>query len=48
VFRRCRGDFGCQPLLPILMTTGYNEDLVADIPRGTQLDVVGKPYRKGS
>jgi len=41
-------DFGCQPLLPILMTTGYNEDLVADIPRGTQLDVVGKPYRKGS
>jgi len=35
-----------RPSLPILMTTGYNEDLVADIPRGTQLDVVGKPYRK--
>jgi len=30
----------------VLMTTGYNEDLVADIPRGTNLDVIGKPYRR--
>lgn len=37
---------GLRPDLPILMTTGYNEDLVADIPRGTQLDVIGKPYRR--
>lgn len=34
------------PDTPVLMTTGYNEDLVADIPRGTQLDVIGKPYRR--
>lgn len=34
------------PDVPILMTTGYNEDLVADIPRGTKLDVIGKPYRQ--
>jgi PAS domain S-box-containing protein len=35
-----------RPETPILMTTGYNEDLVADIPRGTRLDVIGKPYRR--
>jgi len=35
-----------RPDTPILMTTGYNEDLVADIPRGSQLDVIGKPYRR--
>ena len=34
------------PQTPVLMTTGYNEDLVADIPRGTRLDVIGKPYRR--
>jgi len=34
------------PDIPVLMTTGYNEDLVADIPRGTSLDVIGKPYRR--
>lgn len=34
------------PDTPVLMTTGYNEDLVADIPRGTNLDVIGKPYRR--
>lgn len=34
------------PTTPVLMTTGYNEDLVADIPRGTRLDVIGKPYRR--
>jgi CheY-like chemotaxis protein len=32
--------------LPVLMTTGYNEDLVADGPRAAGLDVLGKPYRK--
>lgn len=35
-----------RPETPVLMTTGYNEDLVADIPRGSQLDVIGKPYRR--
>ncbi|WP_084584016.1 histidine kinase famiy protein [Sphingomonas azotifigens] len=34
------------PDTPVLMTTGYNEDLVADIPRGSNLDVIGKPYRR--
>jgi len=34
------------PETPVLMTTGYNEDLVADIPRGSNLDVIGKPYRR--
>jgi PAS domain S-box-containing protein len=34
------------PGLPVLMTTGYNEDLVADGPRAAGLDVLGKPYRK--
>jgi hypothetical protein len=29
-----------------LMTTGYKEDLVADIPRGTSLDVIGKPQSR--
>jgi CheY-like chemotaxis protein len=35
-----------RPDVPILMTTGYNDDLVADIPRGSRLDVIGKPYRR--
>ncbi|WP_027135912.1 histidine kinase famiy protein [Geminicoccus roseus] len=35
-----------RPDVPILITTGYNDDLVADIPRGTSLDVIGKPYRR--
>ncbi len=35
-----------RPGVPILMTTGYNDDLVADIPRGSSLDVIGKPYRR--
>ncbi|MHA6770184.1 histidine kinase famiy protein [Sphingobium ummariense] len=34
------------PETPVLLTTGYNEDLVADIPRGTRFDVIGKPYRR--
>lgn len=34
------------PGLPVLMTTGYNEDLVADGPKAAGLDVLGKPYRK--
>jgi PAS domain S-box-containing protein len=33
------------PDIPLLVTTGYNDDLVADIPRATTLDVIGKPYR---
>lgn len=34
------------PELPVLMTTGYNEELVADAPRRSGLDVIGKPYRR--
>jgi len=32
--------------LPILMTTGYNEELVIEGPRQAGLDVLGKPYRR--
>ena len=34
------------PELPVLMTTGYNEDLVVDGPTRSALDVLGKPYRR--
>jgi PAS domain S-box-containing protein len=32
------------PGLPVLLTTGYNEDLVADGPKAPSMDVLGKPY----
>ena len=34
------------PDLPVLMTTGYNEELVAEGPTRAGLDVLGKPYRR--
>lgn len=34
------------PALPVLMTTGYNEELVVEGPQRRGLDVLGKPYRK--
>lgn len=34
------------PDLPVLMATGYNEELVAEEPRPSGRDVLGKPYRK--
>lgn len=34
------------PDLPILMTTGYKEELVLDAPKRSGLDVLGKPYRR--
>lgn len=34
------------PGLPILMATGYNEELVAEEPLRSGRDVLGKPYRK--
>jgi PAS domain S-box-containing protein len=34
------------PAVPVLMTTGYNEELVADGPAKAGLDVLGKPYRR--
>jgi PAS domain S-box-containing protein len=37
---------GRDPALPVLMTTGYNEELVADGPRQPGADVLGKPYRR--
>ncbi len=35
-----------RPDLPVLLTTGYNEDLVAEAPATPTMDVLGKPYRK--
>lgn len=34
-----------RPDIAVLLTTGYNEDLVADTPRAPSMDVLGKPYR---
>ena len=34
------------PGLPVLLTTGYNEDLVAHRSRATNMDALGKPYRR--
>lgn len=34
------------PEVAVLMTTGYNEELVSDGPRHIGRDVLGKPYRK--
>jgi CheY-like chemotaxis protein len=34
------------PGVPVLLTTGYNEDLVAHGPRAPDMDVLGKPYRR--
>lgn len=34
------------PAIAVLMTTGYNEELVADGPQMISQDVVGKPYRR--
>lgn len=34
------------PGLPVLMTTGYNEELVIEGPQASGLDVLGKPYRR--
>lgn len=35
-----------RPDLPVLLTTGYNEDLLAEGPARPSLDVIGKPYRR--
>jgi DNA-binding response OmpR family regulator len=34
------------PDLPVLVTTGYHEELVAQGPHPVAMDVVGKPYRR--
>ena len=34
------------PDLPVLLTTGYNEDLTVDGPNRPAIDVIGKPYRR--
>jgi PAS domain S-box-containing protein len=34
------------PGVPVLLTTGYNEDLVMDGPTAAAMDVLGKPYRR--
>ena len=30
----------------MLLTTGYNDELVAEGPRAQGMDVLGKPYRR--
>ncbi|MGF7211356.1 PAS domain S-box-containing protein [Skermanella aerolata] len=35
-----------RPGLPVLFTTGYNEDLVTDGQRAAGMDLIGKPYRR--
>ncbi|KAA2236692.1 histidine kinase famiy protein [Salinarimonas soli] len=35
-----------QPGLPVLLTTGYNDELVTDGPGAPGMDVLGKPYRR--
>lgn len=35
------------PNVPILMTTGYNDEMALQGPRPDAMDVLGKPYRRG-
>ena len=35
-----------RPGLPVLLTTGYNDELAANGPRSPGMDVLGKPYRR--
>ena len=35
-----------RPDVPVLLTTGYNEELVADGPRAPSSEVLGKPYSR--
>jgi CheY-like chemotaxis protein len=35
-----------KPDLSVLLTTGYNDELVADGPAAKDMDVLGKPYRR--
>ena len=34
------------PAVPILMTTGYNDEMVLEGPQPEAMDVIGKPYRR--
>lgn len=34
------------PDVPILLTTGYNDEMSIDGPQPEALDVLGKPYRR--
>ena len=35
-----------RPGVPVLLTTGYNEELVADGPQAAASEVLGKPYSR--
>ena len=35
-----------KPGVPVVLTTGYNEQMVADGPALTSSDVLGKPYNR--
>jgi DNA-binding NtrC family response regulator len=32
------------PALPVLLTTGYNDEMALEGPRPRAMDVIGKPY----
>jgi DNA-binding response OmpR family regulator len=34
------------PDLAVLLTTGYNDELVMEGPSAPEMDVLGKPYRR--
>ena len=34
------------PDVPVLLTTGYNDEMSIDAPQAHAMDVLGKPYRR--
>ncbi|MGH1571246.1 response regulator [Methylobacterium sp. P31] len=34
------------PSVPVLLTTGYNDEMAIDGPQPHAMDVLGKPYRR--
>ena len=34
------------PAVPVLLTTGYNDDMSLDSPKTAALEVLGKPYKR--
>ena len=37
---------GRDPAVPVLLTTGYNDEMSLDGPRPGSLEVLGKPYKR--
>ena len=36
----------CDPAVPVLLTTGYNDEMAIDGPQPHAMNVLGKPYRR--